>query len=71
MPTNLPVQPLPLLGRLGHKRRELSDDQIQLLVVMSFALSPLLVLFVLFLFNSPEKMSAAWQCVEVPCMAEP
>ncbi len=73
MPTNLPARPLPqpLLQRLAHTWRELTDDQNELLVVMSFALSPFAVLIVLFLFNTPEKMSAAWQCEEVQCIAGP
>ncbi len=71
MPTNLPAQPLPLFARFALKWRELSDEQNELLVVMSFALSPVAVFIVLLLLFGPEGMSSAGQCEDVQCIAGP
>jgi hypothetical protein len=73
MPTNLPARALPhsLFGRLARKWRELSDDQTELLSVMSFTLTPLAVFIVLLLLLGPEHMSSVWQCEEVQCIAGP
>jgi hypothetical protein len=70
MPTNLPTRPLPLLAQLMRKWRELSDDQTELLIVMSFALSPLAVLLFLIFLAGPQRMSYSSTCDELQCSFE-
>jgi len=68
MPTTLPAQPW-LHFKSGGESLKLKDQR-EFIILLSFALSPLAVLLVLFCLAGPEKMSGEWLCDEPGCMSQ-
>jgi len=68
MPTELPHQ----CEKQGARPRyfELSDEQRELLILFSFAFSPLIVLFVLFFLLTPDQMAKSLNCGDWFCVIQ-